>query len=44
MRDRDSLRSSYVKSSAKKEIEKTLLNFLNYNSPHLPMYAKPEMI
>ncbi|CAB3977510.1 Cilia- and flagella-associated 61, partial [Paramuricea clavata] len=35
--DRDSLHSSYMKSPARTEIEKTLLNFLTYNSAHLPM-------
>ncbi|XP_028417535.1 cilia- and flagella-associated protein 61-like [Dendronephthya gigantea] len=42
--DRDSLARSYMKSPAKTEIEKTLLNFITYNSAHLPMYAKPEMV
>lgn len=38
------LTDSYVASSAKKAIEQRLLGFLNYNSYHLPMYAKPGMV
>ena len=38
------LTDSYVASSAKKTIEQRLLGFLNYNSYHLPMYAKPGMV
>ncbi|KAL9958773.1 hypothetical protein ACROYT_G035833 [Oculina patagonica] len=38
------LTDSYVASTAKKAIEQRLLGFLNYNSNHLPMYAKPGMV
>lgn len=38
------LTDSYFASSAKKAIEQRLLGFLNYNSYHLPMYAKPGMV
>ena len=37
------LTDSYCASTAKKAIEQRLLGFLNYNSYHLPMYAKPGM-
>ncbi|XP_046859906.1 cilia- and flagella-associated protein 61-like [Xenia sp. Carnegie-2017] len=42
--DRDDLSSTYMSSSARIEVEKTLLNFLNYNSANLPMYARPGMV
>lgn len=34
----------FVQSQTKSLIEKRLLNYINYNSNHLPMYAKPDMI
>lgn len=41
---REDLQSLFGKSSAKNTIEKRLYKYLQYNSHHLPMYAKPDMI
>jgi len=38
------LRARYLNSGTKRAIETHLLNYLNYNYYHLPMYAKPAML
>ena len=38
------LAAEFESSPAKKVIENRLFRFLHYNSNHLPMYAKPDMI
>jgi hypothetical protein len=34
----------FLKSQTKSLVEKRLLSYLNNNSNHLPMYAKPDMV
>ena len=38
------LATEFESSPVKKVIENRLFRFLHYNSYHLPMYAKPDMI
>lgn len=41
---REILKDDYSLSGTKRAVELRLLNFISYNSYHLPMYAKPSMV
>lgn len=41
---RQSLKTLFADSAAKDYSEKKLFKYLQYNTHHLPMYAKPDMI
>jgi len=41
---RDLLSKHFEATGQRRQVEKRLLSFLNYNKYHLPMYAKPGMI
>lgn len=41
---RQSLKTLFDHSAAKDYSEKKLFKYLQYNTHHLPMYAKPDMI
>lgn len=43
-KQRENLTDLYQQTGAKRAVEARLLNFLSYNSYHLPMYAKPGMV
>lgn len=38
------LSALFEDSKAKEYVEKRLFKYLHYNTHHLPMYAKPDMI
>lgn len=38
------LSALYNDSTARDFVEKKLFKYLHYNSQHLPMYAKPDMV
>lgn len=40
---RRTINEYFLTSQTKSLVEKHLLNYINYNSNHLPMYAKPDM-
>lgn len=41
---RDHLKSLFDNSTVKESAEKKLFKYVQYNTHHLPMYAKPDMI